>query len=571
NQPLFVLDGFETSLRTIIDLNMNRVASITILKDAASTALYGSKAANGVVVVETIKPTAGKLRINYNSDLRVEMPDLSVYNLMNSTQKLEYERLAEFWSTPSYGDIYEKIAKADQYNAILAEVKRGVDTYWLNEPLQVGTTLGHSLYASGGTGGIRFDLGVNYRNLKGVMIGSNRETWGTNISLLYRKNKLNLSNRLRISGSDANESPYGSFAEFAILNPYFRKTDSDGDITKFLDIHGYFGKHVRTIANPLYDATLNSISNTGAINLTNNFRAIWTLNRQFRIEAALQLNKSTTTSTRFVSPSHTNFRNTPFSEKGSYSNRRLERLSYRVNMMASYATVIKKKHSITANLRASAEQTDNNSLGVSAVGFPLGTNGNPAFAFGYEPNSKPGTAKSKSRRVNLLSSINYSFDRTYFFDATYRLDGSTVFGSNRKYAPFWTVGAGVNLHHALQMDPNIVSNLKLRGNIGSTGNQGFSGLSSVSIYQYTHDTNSFGQGINLQTLANPNLKWQNTFSTSLGVDASLFKNKVTVNLNFFRKKTDGLVVRVNLPSSTGVANYPINVGFMDTKGFSANL
>lgn len=570
NQPLFILDGFETSLRTIIDLDMNRVASITILKDAASTALYGAKSANGVVVVETIKPEIGKLQVNYSFDLRIEVPDLNDYNLMNSTQKLEYEKLSGRWTAPSYNAPlqfeYDK-----QYNATLAEIKRGVNTYWLSEPVEVAPTIGNSLYASGGTETVTYGVGVNYRDLNGVMIGSNRQTWGTNLDLTYRKGKLNVSNRLRMSGYDANDSRYGSFENFAKANPYFRKKDADGNITKFLNIDNYFnGESQRDrIINPLYNSTLNSVSNTKNIDITNNLQAIWTLNNQFRVQSNLQLKKISTTLEKFLPPEHGSFIETPILERGSYYNLRSEMFSYNLNMMATYANVIKEKHSITANLRAEIEETNNNNLGIEAVGFPEGTNGNPAYAFSYKPDSKPSTFNNKYRRVNLLTSVNYAFDKTFLFDATYRIDGSTVFGSNERYSPFWSVGAGVNLHNAFQMDPNVVSRLMLRGNIGSTGNQGFGNLSSVSIYGFLQDINVFGQGVDLNTLANPNLQWQNTLNTSVGIDATLFQNRVNATFNAFKKKTDPLVVIIDLPSSTGVFGYPINVGYMDTKGVEA--
>lgn len=101
NQPLFILDGFEVDLQTIVDLNMERVASVTILKDAASTAIYGSRAANGVVVVETKRPAPGTLRLSYNGDLTVQMPDLSDYNMMNAAEKLEFEWLTGYYTKTS--------------------------------------------------------------------------------------------------------------------------------------------------------------------------------------------------------------------------------------------------------------------------------------------------------------------------------------------------------------------------------------------------------------------------------------------------------------------------------------
>jgi len=568
NQPLFILDGFETTLRTIVDLDMNRVASITVLKDASSTALYGAKAANGVVVVETIRPLAGDLRVTYNVDFSVEIADLNDYELMNSTQKLEYERLSGYWTADSPYYYQEQFSLNKQYNATLAEIKRGVDTYWLDEPTQTGTNLRNSIYVSGGSETFTYAVGVDYRNIKGVMKGSGRKNWGTNIDLTYRKDKFNISNRLYINGYDAEESHYGSFSNYANANPYFRQTDADGNITNFLDIDNYFGN---SIANPLYNASLNSFDNTNSFNLTNNFSTIYTVNQQVRLQGNLQLRTGNITNEIFVDPEHTSFNGTPFEEKGSYDNIVTKNFSYRFNVMATYAKVFKEKHRINANLRGEVEETNFDRLSIQVVGYPSGTNGNPAFAFGYKPNSQPSTAVNKSRRVNVLASINYDFNRTLFFDGTYRLDGSTVFGSNEKYSPFWSIGAGWNLHETFKINPETVSLLKLRASTGLTGNQGFGNLSSVSIYGFNSNSNIFGQATELETLANPNLEWQNTLQKSFGIDAVLFKNRLSATVNYYTKKTDPLVVRIDLPSSTGVYAYPQNAGFMDTEGFETYI
>lgn len=150
NQPLFILDGFESSLEAIYDLDMNRIASITILKDAASTAIYGSKAANGVVVVETIRPKSGRLNLSYNGSANVQWADLTSYNLMNSAEKLEFEKLVGRYS--NFSDTEQELRLMQSYNDKLAAIARGVDTYWLSEPLRTGLNHRHSLYAEGGEG-----------------------------------------------------------------------------------------------------------------------------------------------------------------------------------------------------------------------------------------------------------------------------------------------------------------------------------------------------------------------------------------------------------------------------------
>ncbi|MFC2109907.1 SusC/RagA family TonB-linked outer membrane protein [Bacteroidota bacterium] len=562
NQPLFILDGFETSLRTIVDLDMNRVASMTLLKDAASTAMYGARAANGVVVVETIRPKAGELRVNYTGDFRIESPDFSDYNLMNSEEKLEFELLSGRWTAPSY-DPSAQYRLDVQYNERLAEIRRGVDTYWLNKPTQVGTTLGHSLFVEGGNENLTFGVGLNYKKQEGVMIGSDRETWGAQINLTYRKDKLNITNALYLNGYDANASPYGSFSNFTQTNPYYRLTDENGDITRFLDRDTQVSLN---IVNPLFNSTLNSTDNTGNFSIQNNLRAVYRITNEFRIQTNLQLRKAITTTKTFLAPEHTNFLNRDLFEKGSYSNTRLDISGYSFNAMATFSKIVNDDHNISANIRAEAGETRKVKLGFSALGYPAGTNGNPAFAFGFREGSRPTTAHSIYREINVLASANYAYKRKYLLDLNYRLDGSTTFGKNEKFSPFWSVGLGWNLNNEFDMDTEQVQMFKLRGSIGTTGNQGFGSLASTSIYGFNQNINVFGQGVNLISLANPDLKWQNTLNSSLGLDVAFFKNRFTGTFNYFNKTTDPLVVAVDLPSSTGVFGYPINTGNLVSKG-----
>ncbi len=173
NQPLFILDGFETTLETIMNLNMNRLASVTILKDAASTAIYGSKASNGVVVVETKAPARGRLQFSYKGDFGFSVADLTDYNLMNSREKLELETLAGVYRDNT-GNPFTQQKYDDLRNQRLKEIESGVDTYWLSEPIRVGFTHKHNVYAEGGEDKIRYGIGLSYDSVGGVMKDSDR-------------------------------------------------------------------------------------------------------------------------------------------------------------------------------------------------------------------------------------------------------------------------------------------------------------------------------------------------------------------------------------------------------------
>lgn len=218
NQPTFILDGYEVTAEKVYDLNMDRVASVTILKDASATAIYGSRAANGVVVITTKAPEQGRLRISYKFDGLVQTPDLRDYNLMNAAEKLEAERLAgEYESTDPFTQ-----QKLDMdYSLRLRNVKRGVDTYWLSQPIQTVMGQKHSLYLEGGDRNIRYGISANYQNNPGVMKDSFRDRLGIDVNLQYNwKDKVLFRNNLSVSKVKSQESPYGSFSEYVKTNPY---------------------------------------------------------------------------------------------------------------------------------------------------------------------------------------------------------------------------------------------------------------------------------------------------------------------------------------------------------------
>lgn len=145
NAPLYIMDGIEVTATTVYDMDMNRIASFSILKDAAATSLYGSRGANGVILITTVRPEPGQIRVTLNSNFNISIPDLRSYNLMNAREKLEYERLAGLY-TNKYGNKEEQTLLDIKYNKVLSEIERGVDTYWLSQPLTTSVNQRYSCF-----------------------------------------------------------------------------------------------------------------------------------------------------------------------------------------------------------------------------------------------------------------------------------------------------------------------------------------------------------------------------------------------------------------------------------------
>ena len=252
NMPTFIMDGFEVSAEKVFDLDPNRIESMTLLKDAAATAIYGSRASNGVVVIVTKMPERGSIRLSYNMDLSFNIPDLRDYDLLDAEENLELERAAGYYSSTVANLLEEREA---QYNYKKRLIEQGNNTYWLNKPLRVAVGHKHSLFVEGGENAMRYSLDLSYEDALGVMKESGRERISAGMLLQYQMKKIVFRNQIMYDVVNADNSPYGSFSEYAKANPYYAYKDENGHYLYLLedDTRGAFDK----VPNPLYNTQLN--------------------------------------------------------------------------------------------------------------------------------------------------------------------------------------------------------------------------------------------------------------------------------------------------------------------------
>ncbi len=297
NLPTFILDGYEVEVEKIFDLNMDRIESVTILKDASATAIYGSRAANGVVVVTTKSPQPGELKVSYNMTLTLTAPDLSDYNLLDAEGKLKAEYLSGYYHSD---DLYTQRLLDKDYAYRLSNVKRGVDTYWLSQPLETAVGHKHSLYIEGGDKNVRYGVDVNYQANPGVMKKSKRDRMGIGFLLSYNlNNKLLFRNKLSVDKVKAKESPYGSFSSFAKANPYFPTHDENG---KLMKEYPQFVAATYRHLNPLYEAQLNQKDQQEYLEMTNNFDLDWFISDHFRVKGRVSYSERNDKQEKFIDP-----------------------------------------------------------------------------------------------------------------------------------------------------------------------------------------------------------------------------------------------------------------------------
>lgn len=580
NQPLFILDGFESSLEAIYNLDINRIASMTLLKDAASTAIYGSKAANGVVVVETIKPKAGKLRISYNGSLDISIPDLNGYNLMDAKEKLAFEKMAGKYINTNY-PANMMVELDNLYQQRMADVASGVDTYWLSEPLRTGINHRHQLYLEGGADGFLFGIGLNYNNVDGVMKKSNREVYGANLDLTYRVGKLQFSNKATAQKTNT-KNPTVSFSDYAAANPYFKKYDENGEINKYLANNMYEG----TIGNPMYNDNLNSRDEGDQLMLSDYFIAEYTPLKDLKLRGKFGITYYDRNTEQFTSPDDTRFENYNILKRGLYNHGNTKTTNYEGDFTAIYATVLNDVHRFNVALGGNIAESRSTINGYSAQGFPSGDFTYPSFSNGYPEGGRPTYSESVSRSASAYLSAGYSFLDRYLLDASYRMSGSSIFGANKRTISTWSLGLGWNIHNENFIKDNLpfINYMKIRGSVGNPGNQNYDSALSLTTFSFSYLAyNYFGLSSVLGNLGNDNLEWQTTKDYNVGIDLTLFNNRLNITADYYHKSTDPLLIAIGLPASSGLAekynsslgayttSYNTNLGKQISKGFTATV
>lgn len=566
NQPLFILDGFETTLSTITDLSMDRVASITILKDAASTAIYGAKAANGVVVVETKKPEAGRLQFNYNGNFGLEWADLTDYNLMNSSEKLQYEKLAGYYgSLDENGNIIDEYYQ-NLYNQRMLRTKQGIDSYWMNEPLQTGFTQSHNIFAEGGDAAFRYGIGMTYTQTQGVMKNSNRDVLNGNVQLTYRIDKFAFTNQTNITNTDV-ENPTVSFSDFARTNPFYDKYNEYGEIDQVIEEIQTISGGTQYITNPLWDLNQKSYDRNNQLSFTNNFQIEYRPLPELRIRGKLGIIVGRSNSKQFDSPEMSKYLNTDQLKRGSYSESNTKSSSYDGSLDISYGKTF-GKHTINAIGGMQISENNSNLSMFQAIGYSSDLFSNPNFANGYPEGGRPSSSIAKSRTASYYANFNYGYQLRYLLDFNLRTDGSSVYGVNNPFSTTWSLGLGWNIHNEEFFNKNGVLNyLKLRYSVGNPGNANLSAKMANSIYTYyTQYPNMFGLAALISSWGNSGLKWQRTNEHNVGVDIEMFHNRLRLSTDFFIKKTDPLLLSIDFPPSTGISQVPMNIGAMKNIG-----
>lgn len=587
NEVLYVVDGVPT--RDINFLNQSDVKSMTVLKDAAATAIYGSRSAGGVIVITTKSGAKGKSNINIEYFTGINNAT-NLPKLLNADQYLTVVDRA-WHNTTGHSGIspYQKAKTDGSVNGIALS-----DTDWLDELFTTGKTTNFQLSASGGNETTQYLISGGYFGQNGIVIGdkdtyqrinfrtnvisnlSDRLKVGTNIQITN-----SVKDRLASSGDDMGIIRYAMFRP-AIFGVYKDVNDPTYSAQNpYTDLPFYKGPDSVTGWSRDYDSAYNPLA---AVNFIDNkisaFRTFGNVfgEYSFLSDKSLKFKSSLGVDITFAHDKKFNQNfgdndggdalyptlgriNRPTSLNESMG----KEMTFTFSNTLNYVKTIAEKHSINALLGTETITNNSENIGGARQDY---VNTDDPFRYldygGLNIKNYAGGSASSWALISFFGSANYGYDNKYFASGTIRADGSSRFGPNNKWGYFPSVsGAWVISKEKFMEKADWISNLKLRASWGQSGNQEIPN----NAYQ-TLVTQTDGNVI-ITRYGNPDLKWETTTQTDFGFDLSILKNKLTFTADYFDKTTDDILLTVGLPAATVGVIAPtfVNAGIVNNKGF----
>lgn len=560
NAPLIVIDGVECKLQALYDIDMQDIESVNVLKDASATALYGENAANGVIVIERKRVSQAPVRIRYTFTPKFSFADLSSYDLCDAAQKLELERRAKLYTTTD--------GSLDQsYYDKLALVSRGVNTDWISKPVRNSFSHEHSLSISGRGSGLDYNVTGNFANTAGVMKDDLRSRYGMNLYLSYRAiDKLILTLRASHEQIKTKDSKYGDFSNYLGANPYDSPYDEHGNLRSKLSYEA---------DNPLYEASLNSFSKSEQRTQNISLDARYNFKPNLYVTAQGSYVTSRGTSDKFISPESNKYASTTvLTQKGSYELGNEGTEEWAAKMVGNWIHSFDDEGTMfTLNLGGEIKRSRAYDRKLTASGFLSDDLADIVYATSYPDGQTPTGTESIAASVGAFAAANFVWKNRYIVDGSYRISGSSKFGENNRYAPFWSVGAGYNLHNE-EFIKNLgwVNTFRLRGSYGYTGSVKFDAYQAVTTYHYLSEYAHYtGVGAIPYAMSNPDLTWQTTKKLNIGLTSAFLNDRLNVNLDYYNELTDDMLIDMSLPPSSGATNVKNNIGSQESNGFEFSI
>lgn len=574
DNPLFVVDGYPISntagltYNPLNVINPDDIESVTILKDASSTAIYGSRGSNGVVVITTKKGKTGAPVITLNSYVGTQsVPQRGRPKMLNGEQ---YAQFRQDIITDDFAFRGVPLTQADIPVQFRNPSQYGAGTDWYNQILRTATQNSLDLGISGGTEDTHYNFSVNRLNQEGTVkyTDFSRYAIRANIETSVSK-KLKIGINLAPTNSVQNRNNFDSGGRDVItralwLSPIVPVTDANGNRTSYINSPGGIGA-----PNPLnslqfagtQDKYFRGLGGAYAeYQIIPGLKARYSYNVDYTSENSFNFNPSTVggeSNPAPVVPNSNTYKNTTF--------------NWLSELLLSYDKTFGTNHHVSAVAGFSAQKERMNAISLFADNYPddLVKTINAAAVI-----SSYGEDIQKWSLISYLARVNYSYKDKYLITATIRTDGSSRFGSNQRYGTFPSTAIGWRISQEdFLKDTKWLSDLKLRASLGKAGNfniGNYTYTSNVGTANYAFNGN-LAPGRVSTSLNNPDLTWENSKEFDGGIDLGLFKDRIYLNLDYYNRLTTGMLYNSEIPQSSGYSNAIINSGKIRNRGFEFGL
>jgi TonB-linked SusC/RagA family outer membrane protein len=577
--PLYIMDGVPISSAVFASLNPNDIENVSVLKDASSASIYGSRGGNGVILISTKKGKSGKVQLNYRFQQGVSTRTRETFGMMNTEQKLEYERIlatqglfrgegGAIWQAFGEGDI-----TAAERDARLNNL-RSIETDWKKEFFRTGTHQSHEINASGGNEKYTFFASVAYFGQQGISLKSDLKRVTSRLNLqVNATDKFRFGINASVNQSKSNFIPAtgtntnNPFAAVYLQNPYERVRDPEtGEFAI-----GQIGR------NMIREIGLNE-------NSRKEFKAIGNVYLEYDIPYLKGLSAKTTWGIDYTMRTDIFYADprsvwgqdagTSTGSQGRLDRDFTENPQINGTTMLRYQNTIAEKHQFDILVANEIFNSLTNTYGFSGYGLnpklgntPGNTTGGSAI---FLPDIRGG--RTENSLLSVFANINYTFANKYSLDLGARRDGSSRFGKNNQYANFWNIGGTWNAKNEdFLKNVEFISNLRIRLNYGTVGNQNdipdFKALERWDS-QITYNGRP---GIRPTSIGDPNLTWEEVAVTNLGIDFGFFNRRINGAIELYNRLTTRLFVETQLSRTSGFTELERNSGKMRNRGIEFSL
>jgi TonB-dependent starch-binding outer membrane protein SusC len=559
NDPFIVVDGIPYP-GSINDLNNDDIANIEILKDASSTAIYGSRGSNGVILITTKRGKMGKPQISYNA----------YYGISNIIDQYQVYNGAEF---KAFRDAAQYSPAAPYSVDELAGINAGTSTNWQDLLYRTGTIQNHELGISGGNDGVQYSISGGYFNDKGVMPLQSFDRFSVRGTLDARITKflkigLNTINTVGITNGAGINPLYNTLRLSPLTSPY----KADGSLNVF-PLNGTLD--ATATANPL------TITKEGQnIDRQRRLRTFNSVYIEAQILKSLKLRYNVGLDYRQENRGIYNGWGTTLNADrtgpavANASIRNGDAYTITSEVIANYDNTFARKHRVGVTGLFSTQIDKNFNTRLDGTNFP--SDQVQYFNFNLAQTitaPADGNNFSKGGLLSLMGRVNYAYDDRYLLTATFRRDGSNVFPVN-KYLNYSAFAVGWNIsNEKFLKNVKQINNLKLRIGYGATGNQGVPNdatRGSLASNRYNFGATNV-QGYFISGLPNIELRWENTKTTNVGLDFGVLNNRITGSIEVYKQSTDNLIVNKALPTSNGVNGFWTNAAATEGRGVEITL